>query len=744
MSGHWNRKSFIIVLAAIVLLLLVANWPLLVGQATPIWDAADAFAPYYTLIADHARQGQILLWDPWTECGVPICAHPAMGPFSPITVLFALATGPTLKGFVLYSACLWLGGGVGMLGLARHLGAPPWGALIVTAGFCLSGIFTGHAEHTSFIYSFAALPWIIWRLDASMLQQRVMPAVEAGAIWGLSALAGYPGILLSNAGLAVLWSLSRVVCEGRLGPDRLNDQSALGHVSPVLHGLRTAVIKLLLLAAVGLLAMAPPYVAFLTGTTGYTERAQPLDRGTASGADAWIPAAFTTFSSPDVARLLAPRASPETDISSLSAYAGMLPLWLAVAGLLFKPKDAWRWWLVAIALAGVGLALGRELPFRGWLYDLVPPSRYFRHAALFRSYTVFAICVLAALATGDLSTPAGIVALRRRLLISALLCAALGGLGYVAMAVSVSNLHSSLATFHVMVGWGAVAAIGLAAYSRQLRPTVPALMCLLAGIDAICTSWLTEDTRYTTEGNALVEWDWLGRHHSASLDLAEGPARVISFQRPVTDHHLVIKLPVLFGYTDTRNRFYKEMLETPSAAEAAIGADRIWFAKQAVSVPVNETSVRAFLECVNRLRAPPLVISNPEDALGSEGEPRDSVRVAWEMLPAAQRLPWKALRYTPTMLAFEVDCPRDGWLVVTDRWCKGWKAIVNGREQPIHMGMFVFRAVPVQAGRNVVEFTYNPIAFPWLVIISWLTVAVVAMLALRSCYDTSLRRLPPV
>ena len=50
-------------LAALVLLtvLLGADSKLLNGRAAPLWDANDLFAPYFTLIADHARVGKYFL-----------------------------------------------------------------------------------------------------------------------------------------------------------------------------------------------------------------------------------------------------------------------------------------------------------------------------------------------------------------------------------------------------------------------------------------------------------------------------------------------------------------------------------------------------------------------------------------------------------------------------------------------------------------------------------------------------------
>ena len=66
-----------------------------------------------------------------------------------------------------------------------------------------------------------------------------------------------------------------------------------------------------------------------------------------------------------------------------------------------------------------------------------------------------------------------------------------------------------------------------------------------------------------------------------------------------------------------------------------------------------------------------------------------------------------------------------GWLLVTDRWAPGWRASVNAQSVPTLGANFIFRAVPVRRGENVVRFTYRPAGYPWLLVLSWLTLGVV-------------------
>ena len=97
-------------------------------------------------------------------------------------------------------------------------------------------------------------------------------------------------------------------------------------------------------------------------------------------------------------------------------------------------------------------------------------------------------------------------------------------------------------------------------------------------------------------------------------------------------------------------------------------------------------------------------------------------------LPAAKRVPVQLIRYSPNHLDLVASCPHDGWLLVTDRWAHGWRAKVNGRPVSVFGGNFIFRAVQVQAGENRVEFSYSPTGFPYLLILSWVTLALVLLL----------------
>jgi hypothetical protein len=65
-------------------------------------------------------------------------------------------------------------------------------------------------------------------------------------------------------------------------------------------------------------------------------------------------------------------------------------------------------------------------------------------------------------------------------------------------------------------------------------------------------------------------------------------------------------------------------------------------------------------------------------------------------------------QYTANGVHIEATTPVDGLLVLSDQYYPGWKAIVNGVEQPIHQANGVFRGVWLEVGQHQVDFVFRP------------------------------------
>jgi len=77
-----------------------------------------------------------------------------------------------------------------------------------------------------------------------------------------------------------------------------------------------------------------------------------------------------------------------------------------------------------------------------------------------------------------------------------------------------------------------------------------------------------------------------------------------------------------------------------------------------------------------------------------------------ERLDAAARV----LEFGPDRVRIEVDVPpghADDWLYYADCWHPGWRASVDGAPRPVRRANLAYKAVPLHAGRNVVEFRFH-------------------------------------
>lgn len=732
-NGQWG--AFAIVAA---LVFLVANRLLVTGRAVGIWDVNYQYFPRFVLVADHARAGRFLGWDPWTDGGLPSFSEPQVGAFSPIVNAFGLLFGGNQASFIAYWLSHWALGGAGIFMLARHLRTPAWGAYVVALGYVFSGVYTGHAQHTTFVAGFSWIPWIIWRLDLALERRSLRHAAEAGAIWGVGALAGHPSITILTGCFAALWTVGRVL----FGPDA--DAVDSPPVSAT-HGRVTAsrlgapslvpgTTTLATMAAVGILVLSPTYVGELMEGRGVHSRNHPLSR-VEVGHNELPPAAVVTLTSAYPARTKAFYPDvvwPWTDASMVSVYSGVLVPLLALCALAWDRRSRWLWWLLGIGAFSLVAAMGESLPLRQWLYDWVYPTRYFRHSSVFRLMFVFPLAVLALYGSKVVdravrSEPDGSWT---RLAVGAAVVAAAAIIAYEWFLIPLPVKTGAGGPFVVLL-WLAPVAVAVAARARQhARRWVPVMLVVVASADALLAENLSRLMMEDTDEN-VPRWRALDARHQRSIDLTRnGLFRTESICQPWTpsqcwlNDQLITKVPTLRAYSTFTNDYHLAMSLHPILRASASGSDRIWFARTVAMAPVDDTAFAAFIRRTDQLRAPPLVIHTRAQMLHPGAERSDPATYApIDRVPAAQRTPVQVTAYHPNELTLRLTAPDSGWLLVTDRWAPGWHAEVNARPVSTFGADFIFRAVPVGRGDNVVRFTYHPAGYPWLLAMSWLTLA---------------------
>jgi len=705
---------------ALAVVLLVANWPLVSGRECPPFDAYSQFGVYHHVVGAFARAGRWMTWNPWSNAGSPDYADPQFGAYSPLVLVTAFLANGAEVGFRVYWLLDWYLGGLGMIILGRHLGIPRWGCFAVATSYAFSGFYTGHAEHTVATYAFSGLPWTIWRADVAMRHRRFRDAAQAGALLGLSALGGYPGVVVCNAGFTALWTFGRAVTGRRdLIPALARWMSVMSIVTMFF----------------GMVAAAT-YVPFFVDAAGYSGRTGPLPRDVAVFNGAYRPWALTTFASPAIAPLDFER---DPDPSLRSVYLGTLIPALALialarpirrrsaaarAGLGFGALEAkygsgpWRWFLAGVAVLSLMCALSMIFPLRGWLYDWVFPFRYFRQASLFRAYLIFSVTVLALYGCRDAAA-----LLRRRPSASAFMRLVVIALPAI-VALPVAHLAFSdhrglgeVVRLHVLVMWllPVVIAIvaALAFTARRRTAIIVAAVVALASVDAVWSAAISGPLLHAT--NDL--WYRSSELRYQDLDLTRhGLARQVE---SLDNNNLWHGVPVLRSYTPFQNAWFERLSRHPVFERAATQADRIFFTTALAQATLDEAAFTAMLDRATQVNAPVLVIASPWRL-------EDVTPIA--NLPAATPLAVHVDRYLPDELIFTTTTPADGWLLVTDRWALGWGVWINGVKGTVAQADFVYRAVHVPAGRVQVRFAYETTFGLTFVALSWMTLAVVLII----------------
>jgi membrane protein YfhO len=88
--------------------------------------------------------------------------------------------------------------------------------------------------------------------------------------------------------------------------------------------------------------------------------------------------------------------------------------------------------------------------------------------------------------------------------------------------------------------------------------------------------------------------------------------------------------------------------------------------------------------------------------------------------------------YAPERVVIDATAGAPAYLVLTDAWFPGWRAWVDGAEQPVWRANHALRAVWLQPGRHRVVFRYEPASFRIGLLVSVLAALAVAALLVAS------------
>lgn len=712
--------------------------------------------PQRLVAARIVRNGDLPLWSPYYLSGVPLLATlPSKGLFYPFNMIFYLMDPPTALGYASL-AQLFLAGTF-MYFYLRTLELRAFVCLLGAVTFGLGGYFLPHLSQSGRVNTGIWIGLMFLSVEKLFRGKRWIWTVGLGIAIGMAGLAGHFGVVAYELLALGLYSAWRLPWAVRNQGGRKATQSAFLVVGGVILGASLCAVQLI-----------PTYDA-----SRFVKRAHlPYEARLSHGrsvqtlAMALVPDIFGNpvdsppWDSHQFGGLL-----PEHYASS-STYAGVLPLSLAIWALLVR-RSRLSFFFAFLAILSIGIFLDTVV-FR--LLYLLPIFRLGRQVEA-RIIYAFAISVLSALGLDSLLDLAGESHNRliRRgsvallvIAVATVMMVALGGIVVYSKGSGDLGLAGrwytynigNLLRFAILVFGCSMFLFSLSRCTWKPHLFGSLAMILVVG-DLFYFGWKFNPPQdpgnlyAETAGIRFLQDDpdifriirgpggkkTLPSNTPAVYDLTDAQGfmpllldRYADFMNLVEDgisevrgiHSLRQPESVSSRLLDLLN--VKYILSRPEAR-----ADLTHFVESDANVELvyqGDVTIYENKDVLPRafVVTDYLVLEDSEEILAEltneEFDPGE--RVILEQEPELEYTSSVAsvgeshaniLEYAPDSVMIEVEMLDDGFLVVSDVYYDGWKAIVDGEERRIHRADYIFRAVELQEGRHIVEFVFDPLPF---------------------------------
>lgn len=184
--------------------------PVLCGsQSFAYRDAANYYYPLFEWIDLQWRAGQIPLWNPHENCGLPVVGDASSSMFYPGKLLFALPLSFAVR-YKLYISLHILVAALTSFLLARQWKASTLAATLCAVSYAYSGNVLFHYCNVIFLVGAAWLPLAILAADRVLFERRASWSLVLGLALALQTLGGDPqSAYMSGLLILLYWALLR-------------------------------------------------------------------------------------------------------------------------------------------------------------------------------------------------------------------------------------------------------------------------------------------------------------------------------------------------------------------------------------------------------------------------------------------------------------------------------------------------------------------------------------------------------
>ena len=667
---------------ALILLPLLAYWPISSLQQSLKWDMIDTLLPWRHYMSECLRNGYFPFWLPFQQGGYPLHAD-VRSTWNPEALFSTFFLGRDMYALHFSLLFYFILAGFGMRQFLTSLGRSSNSALLFGLAYPLCGYMVGQAQDIPRIAAAAILPWVLhswWKMRAHPTGFRFQAAF---ALWMHFMLtSGYQALAIVLNYLLLFLFLSEFIHLKR-------NRSALRSLFQS-HLVGYLLFVLLSLPLLYSLWESSDFVArFREGVS----IDQALDYP-------FSPASFSSFFCPWCIDLSDPFFA--TDISMRNGFVGILVLILSSIGLASAWNNRRERILLLAAVLCATAALGHFLPVRMWLFNWVPLMKLFKTPAYFILPSILVLFALAAAGFDQLKNPKQLLPQAISLGLLLATCLFLGGWKF--------DFHSenALLSFasRAMLQVG-IAALFLGLYFRWRRKTWLALCVLLELLIALQIQLPITATQPNSPRTkqTFTEMAPLGFGLQPNRPLAMNTSDALAYQDLYRNNALFSKRVSLEGF----NSFYFDslsQLEKDSSGYHSLTENPLcWLPKAQIDKNSQRKKQHQFWTDDNRQIS---FIKSKEDYV-------------------------ELNRLNPETIEIKASVQESGVLCLSQTNYPGWEVRVNGVTKEILAVNTGFMGVLLESGVSTVEFKFNPVRTKIALLISsilWITLLLLVAIPL--------------
>ncbi|HMK26124.1 MAG TPA: YfhO family protein [Chitinophagaceae bacterium] len=367
-----HYKNYLLLLV----ICLLAYWPLTFGLFSVKNDAIHYFLPYRFNISEAIRNGEFPFWSPYVYLGNPLYGDMQSGAWNPVVWFFSLIGRYDISLFHYENLLYIFLGGVGMYKLTDHLVAHSHTALLIAASYMLSG-FMLSGQLINWLAAAAFLPFVIHYYLKTLHTPSFGNAIKTGIALFFLLTAGYPSFfIITGYILLALFILALL--------DRSRNKEAVA-----ISWKKFLLQQLVILIVFAGLAL-PAIVSFMDLLPYYQRGSGTTYADTIRNSFEWQQLLSLVFPSSIKANDIV----SVTDVTCRNVYPGIFTLLVLVA---FPPKlNRRNKLLIILAVFALLFSMGDATPVRKFCYNILPLMDTFRHPSQMRLFFLFAILLLAA------------------------------------------------------------------------------------------------------------------------------------------------------------------------------------------------------------------------------------------------------------------------------------------------------------------------------------------------------------